>query len=90
MMLPPVALEVTWRDKLTIILINIKVKVNINISINIKVNMNDNISISININIKVNIISLTSALSSSSPPFGQWWKLWRLNYQPLAESSTVG
>ena len=82
MMLPPVALEVTWRDKLTIILINIKVKVNISI------NMNDNISI--NINIKVNIISLTSALSSSSPPFGQWWKLWRLNYQPLAESSTVG
>ena len=82
MMLPPVALEVTWRDKLTIILINIKVKVNINI------NMNDNISI--NINIKVNIISLTSALSSSSPPFGQWWKLWRLNYQPSAESSTVG
>ena len=84
------ALEVTWRDKLTIILINIKVKVNINISINIniKVNMNDNISI--NMNIKVNIISLTSALSSSSPPFGQWWKLWRLNYQPSAESSTVG
>ena len=83
MMLPPVALEVTWRDKLTmIILINIKVKVNISI------NMNDNISI--NINIKVNIISLTSALSSSSPPFGQWWKLWRLNYQPSAESSTVG
>ena len=82
MMLPPVALEVTWRDKLTIILINIKVKVNISI------NMNDNISI--NINIKVNIISLTSALSSSSPPFGQWWKLWRLNYQPSTESSTVG
>ena len=78
MMLPPVALEVTWRDKLTIILINIKVKVNISINMNV------------NINIKVNIISLTSALSSSSPPFGQWWKLWRLNYQPSAESSTVG